>query len=346
MGAASAILALTLAVVFAASGVGKLRALTAAAASLRALRLPVLAPRAVVAAVSLCEVGIAVGLLMPTPMLLVAAGSASGLSLAFLVIVYRAYRMGSTDDCGCFGASAPTRIGTPLLVRNTLLVVVAGVLLACAVAGAPGVAGVVDDVSAGEIGALLPIVAAMLVAALVAALAWATGESRAPSLGARDAGPATVGAPDAEGHEQRPAELIVWDPTSGVVIDLASRAYVRAQMVVMVKPGCYACTLALEHLDSRATVLAQVVDVTVVVRASAGASVSEVLAHEPHASVVDIGDRAAWAVAGEELVAPLAVLVGTDGVIVEPVARGPEEVIALVDAICRATEAAESPLQR
>jgi len=102
--AAPALLSAGIALVFALSAVGKLRALDSADSTLQALRLPRLMARAAIAALAVVELFVAVALFLPRPVAVITATVSAILALCFLIVVIRAYLLGSREDCGCFGA--------------------------------------------------------------------------------------------------------------------------------------------------------------------------------------------------------------------------------------------------
>src|SRR5829696_3548701 len=103
-----------LAVVLAASAVGKLRSPSVSAEGFRDLRVPgPLSGRVVVEALPWGELLLAVALvLVGGPVGVVAAVAALLLFGAYLVLVVRALGFEEDVDCACFGAFAPGRIST------------------------------------------------------------------------------------------------------------------------------------------------------------------------------------------------------------------------------------------
>jgi cytochrome oxidase Cu insertion factor (SCO1/SenC/PrrC family)/uncharacterized membrane protein YphA (DoxX/SURF4 family) len=116
-----------LAVIFAIAAVTKLRRPQALRTTFRdfGVREP-LARFAVLLAPA--ELVVAVGLLF-TPSARWAAGAAVLLLLVFLAGILNALRLGRRPDCGCFGGLSSRPIGRATVVRNGVLLVVAGLVL-------------------------------------------------------------------------------------------------------------------------------------------------------------------------------------------------------------------------
>ena len=329
MHTASAIIALAITVVFASSGVAKLLSLPASAHTLGALRLPAVAPRTLVSALAAAELLIAIGVLLAPPLLAIAAAGATLLSVAFLIVVIRAHRLGSTEDCGCFGAADHSRIGRPLIVRNAVLLGVSAALLLLALFGAGGVASLVTASLDGDLGPLLTVGAA----ALIAALAFAIARSGTAPAVAEPEAPATA-------PEEKPvsAPLLVLDTASNTIIDLARRARVRAQLAVFIKPGCLACEHVTEHLDEHTEALEAVVDTTVIAHAPAFAQLDALTEADSHVTAIDVGGVVGNSLVGAGSRRPIAALIATDGSVIEPIAEASSEIIELIDVILAAAD--------
>lgn len=346
MNEATAILALALAAVFLTSGVSKLLALDSSATTLASLRLPVVAPRLAVGGLSVAEIAVGLGVLLWRPLLTIAAGGAVALALAFLVVVVRAYRLGSEDDCGCFGKTDSTPVSRALIVRNVVLLAVTIALLALALLGGGGVPAVVDTLFSGSFGPAVAVLAAGLVAALV----WGVLQARNGSsvATATPAAPAPIAAPVNEAPEATWASaadgpLVLLSASDGRGLDIARQRGIRAQLLVFVLPGCGPCVAVDGHLTANVDALAQIVDVTTIAKfghgdepdfaKEAGSTLHKVTAY-------DLGNRVAKAL-GVSTSRPSAALIGADGVLVQPLATGLDEVTELIDVLVEA--AAESP---
>jgi hypothetical protein len=90
---------------------------------------------------------------------------AAGLSLAFGAAIVAALRRGERGSCNCFGASTQS-LGAGQLIRNLLLVAIAGLGLAAAVIGNGSVdaTGALLAVAAGGVAAVLLVTADDIVA--------------------------------------------------------------------------------------------------------------------------------------------------------------------------------------
>lgn len=329
MDTASAIIALAIALVFLTSGIGKLRGLDASAATLSALRLPVVAPPLTVGTLSVAEIVVGLGVLLASPWLLLAGSIAALLALVFLVVVWRAHRLGSTEDCGCFGESDGSRIGPALIVRNGVLLVTALVLVTLAAAGAGGVPEVVAVAARGDIAPLLAVGAAALVGALIVAILRA---QTAPTPHLEPAAEPASAAP------RRIDSLVFIEKATGEAIDVAKQARGRAQLLVFVKPGCGACEVVLSHLDEHHDALSRVVTATVLAELRQGDRVGAQEGDDSRIDALDAGRLGATAI-GVGRLRPSAALIAADGTIVQPLAEGSPQVIELIDAIVAAADA-------
>ncbi|GBD43297.1 Methylamine utilization protein MauE [bacterium HR40] len=122
---------LLLASIFATAATAKLAAMGPFEGIVRNYRIlpePLISPFA--RGLPFVELAAALGLLFE-PTREVAAGVCGALLLAFAIAMAINIRRGRTDiDCGCFVGRSRQRIGWPLVVRNLLLLFVAGVALA------------------------------------------------------------------------------------------------------------------------------------------------------------------------------------------------------------------------
>lgn len=128
---------LTLAAVLVLSGVAKLRDSGSTYSVLRLLRLPGLVTnRPTARALPVLELVTAALLLSPWRWpFLVGAVLALGLFVAFWAVVVRAMGFDPRPTCGCFGRIGDHRINGRTVVRNTLLVALAGLTLWLGLAG-------------------------------------------------------------------------------------------------------------------------------------------------------------------------------------------------------------------
>ncbi|WP_431794986.1 MauE/DoxX family redox-associated membrane protein [Microbacterium enclense] len=310
--------ALVVATVLVLSGVGKSLALDAAPSTLRALRLSRLPPRGVVAAVAVAELSVAGGLLLgPGALAVAAAGAALALSTVFLAVGLRAQALSSTDDCGCFGRLASTRVGPAMTVRNAAITVLAALAL---------VGASIDPLapSVAERLWVSPPTAAALVA-VVAAIAVIGGTLR-PSVRptAKQAG------------EVPDAALIA--PDGGVVVPRQRALRGRAQLLLFVRRGCGSCENLIDRMTWDRALLETLVDVRLIVPVSDDSALStagEGLHADPSGEFA-----VALGIPGDR---PVGVLLTTRGEVLEPVAIGGEETASLVDSVLAAAADARGP---
>lgn len=301
------------------SGVAKLAALDDAPRTLSALRLPLRAPRAVVAVISVGETTLGLMLLCTDGQTRIVAATATVMLLAcFTRVVARAAARGSVEDCGCLGRWDRTPVST-LLVRRNAAFMVAALLLTvlsaiAAIAGAPS------------------LVAAALTQPFSALIAGATGWA-VVAAGVAAARAGRRGAvPTPEIIARRPA-LIRDD---GLVIDVVTEAVRgRGQLLLFAQPHCDRCTRTIAVLDQHRDALADFLDVRIVYPVGPGLTWNEPAraSDGPRTpAALDLGGALAQALdVGAER--PAAVLIATSGRPVLPYANGEDEVTALVDVL-------------
>ncbi|ALJ21111.1 hypothetical protein AOA12_14845 [Microbacterium sp. No. 7] len=335
------VLSVAFSLMLVASGLGKLRSPRLGAAAFDALRLPVRAPALAAAVLIVVELLMALGLLLAGGIVLAAvAASVLALMLAFLAVVWRAYAKGSTDVCGCFGEESGGRVGRRLLVRDVLLTAVAAALLALTWQE-PRPSAVLVLIGARGPESAIGVWASLLVIAVVIAVSAPHAPSgTSPAASSRPGSPGAPGSPIL-GAPAGSGPISVIDPDTLRVIDLRVRARSKAQLVLFVIPGCGACRVAIERLDAARAGLEPVVDVVLVPGTRPGHSVREALADEcaGFTRLVDLGSFAADR-AGVTDERPAAVLIATDGQVVDPVAVGTEEIDGLVEVLVAIAEAA------
>ncbi len=316
MNTASALLSIGIALVFILSAAGKLRALDAAEATLRALRLPTIAARPAIVGLTIVELLVAATLFLPHPISAIAATASVVLALCFLISVVRAYLLGSREDCGCFGAGE-SPISLRLILRNVALLAATVMLAVLAWQGA----GVFAALIASD--ALLSLFT-VLAAALLAAVLWL---SLGPHASERDAEPDVTTDPD------RP-HIVLLEQTSGIPRDITAAASWRAQLLVFVKPGCGSCDEVIAELDGRTDALSRVASFSLIVGSPAGHSPQELLDDRFLLDPADLNARRIGV--GERR--PVAALLATDGSIVRPLAHGRDEIVQLLDALQQAAD--------
>ncbi|MDQ1075552.1 MULTISPECIES: MauE/DoxX family redox-associated membrane protein [Microbacterium] len=214
---------LLLLVVLGVSGVSKLLDLDSAATTMRALRLGALPAPPTVAAVASVELAVALGLAFGTRELFSGAAVASlVVTLAFLAVAVRAQQQHSTDECGCFGRVASTRVGPWMTARNVALAVLASATLAGAIIDPPSNALLTRTLSD-------PLTAVSLVI-VVAAIAVIGASFRPDSATATSA-----------------AELPLLTPDGTVVVPRQRALRGRAQLLLFVRRGCAPCEALIER---------------------------------------------------------------------------------------------------
>lgn len=220
---------LLLLVVLGISGVSKLFDLDSAATTMRALRLGALPARPTVAAVAAVELAVALGLAFGTRELFSGAAVASLIvTLAFLAVAVRAQQQHSTDECGCFGRVASTRVGPWMTARNVALAVLASATLAGAIIDPPSNALLSRTLTD-------PFTAVSLVI-VVAAIA-VIGASFRPASAAT----ASV------------TELSLLTPEGTVVVPRQRALRGRAQLLLFVRRGCAPCEALIERATTELT---------------------------------------------------------------------------------------------
>lgn len=302
--------ALVVVATFAVSGVGKLLDLRSAPATLHALRIEGLPPRALVVAVAVTEILTAVGLLGGTGIVVAtAAVSALALSLLFLAVGLRAHARHSSDECGCFGRMASTRVGPWMTARNAGLVVASGIVAAGALA-APSAGSLVAHVAREPIASATLVLAGLAVAVIAASL--------------RSAAPRTT--PDGPVPD---AALVT--PEGGVVVPRQRALRGRAQLLLFVRRGCSSCENLIDRMTWDRALLESLVDVRLIVPVGDGSPLD------------DAGDDLHVDPSGEFALAlgipgdrPAGVLLTTAGDLLLPIAVGGEETASLVDTVLAA----------
>lgn len=301
------------------SGVAKLVALDDARSTLSALRLPLSAPRTVVAIVSLGE--IALGLILALTdgfARVVASAGLVALLAAFTIVVTRAVTQGSTEDCGCLGRWSRTPLSPALVQRNGVLT-----LAALVMGGAASAASLVQAPSAAVI-----LVTAPLAGALTLGASWSL--VAAGFVAARAGRRGTLPAPDI--IHRRPPLL----REDGLIFDVVTEAVQgRGQLLLFGQPLCGRCERAVELLDRNADALGEFLDARVVYAVGPGVdwNAPARAADGPRTpAALDLGGQLAQALdLGSER--PVAVLIATSGRPVLPYAVGEDEIAQLVDAL-------------
>ncbi|WP_460781938.1 MauE/DoxX family redox-associated membrane protein [Microbacterium shaanxiense] len=329
MNALVVVLIALLVLVLFASAFGKVHATDRGQAAFAALRIPMSQPRVAALALIAAESAIALWLTLASGWALaIGAWLATAFMSALLAVVVRAHRLGSTEDCGCFGDWLPSRIGASLIGRNLSLVIAAVVLsILSTFAAAEGRrAGVTPLFSpAAEDAAVYWALAACAITAIVIGTAV-----RALSRASTEPSPLV-----------EPTSSVVLLPDSGDIVDLAKPG-TRARLIVFLRAGCRACIAVHELLAMEGGALSAVVDVYVVYSLPQGNldNVDALSAPTGAALAVDLaGSLGSRLEVGVRR--PAAALVVPTGNGTVPVALGTDGISALVSSLVAVAEGAE-----
>lgn len=274
LGLASSIPALLLSLVLVISGVAKLCDGASVRESFVTLQLPPRLSRGPAPALLPWGELVLAGFLLVAwgPLAVVTAIAAVVLFVAYLVIIVRAVRFDHPVECGCLGRLGLGVVGPPTVVRNLVLVLLAGWTVADAVAGRSVLARWLQAEPAGW--AWLGVTtAALLVAGLMVyagrgesmgdagAAGGITGSAGAPDVigagahavghragipdtGTHDAGIHDAADDPADYERTRIPHLPLTTP-DGSTVTLRRLAHTRARLLVYINPGCGACLPAL-----------------------------------------------------------------------------------------------------
>ena len=281
------------------SGVAKLRAPAATRDAFTALRLPAWLRRSPIPQVlPWAELALAVVLVFGNSWLLVAAAvGAVALFAAYSVIIGRALGFAEPVQCACFGTLGAHDVSARTMVRNLLLVVLAGLGLAGALVG-------VSIYSVGSWGWGWVAVAALGAAAVALSL----GGSRSVAVADR---PAWL------------ANAMVEEPDTHTPVLLRAAGGSGAKVLLFVRQGCGACETVLERVGDLQSAQRPVVVL------SGGAWAG------PRPNTLpwftDPGANLARALSGGST--PAAIELGPDGTPISDTAVGSTEVLALLGAV-------------
>jgi methylamine dehydrogenase accessory protein MauD len=241
------VLRLVLAAVFAVAAVGKLADRAGSREAVARFGVPVGLVGAVSAGLPVVELGIAVGLVVVATAVW-AAVAAGALLLAFCVAIVRLMVRGEAPDCHCFGSVGSAPVGKGTLVRNLVLVGLAGFV---------AVAGWGDGgESVGQLAVSLGAVAIVLgvVIVLQGAFSWQLFAQNGRMLERLADLEAAVGQ-SVDGADRAPLAVGDRAPTFALS-DLDGRTVTLAELlapgrglvVVFTDPGCGHCAALLPAL--------------------------------------------------------------------------------------------------
>ncbi len=288
----------------------------------------VLRRRWIARALPIAELAIGLALLLlPGWGRFVAALAASAILLVFTVLVIRAVANGSDVSCECFGALSRDRVDGWTVARN-LVLLLAAATAAFAGVGAPALLPSLLGRPFDEIALLIVV---WLILGVVALLRWNLDQrAQLARLRRGDAAVTSV----------RPHELAVGDPIPdaelvnrvGVTLPLDRLDRGRAVLLIFLKAGCSSCERVVPWVPEWERRIGD----TVTVRIATSSRPDEIDRIYPElGDRVRYGARAARAALGADRL-PSAVVLGSNGMVASPVARGAEEIEALVNGIAEA----------
>ncbi|MBF6328618.1 MauE/DoxX family redox-associated membrane protein [Nocardia transvalensis] len=312
---------LAVAVVFGLSAWGKWVDRNSAQQAVTDFGIPLRWAPVVAGALPVVEVVIAVGVLPPWTAA-VAASAAVVVLMAFTVAVVRLLRRGKRPVCSCFGAMSTTPIGWRTVARN-------GVLILVAVGAAVG-SFVYPRVPLGL--SVDRIVGTTVVAVLVAVLIWLIGAVRALRRRVDEQALSSLGAEGLPVGAVAP-EFELLDTRGGRAGLEALQRGGRQVLLVFVHPACELCAALARELPRWRARTADALSIAVI----GNGDVDE---HAAWGRDQGLGDIPVLVQQGNEAAlryrvrgTPSGVLIGADGRIAAPVARG---AMAIRDLIGRA----------
>lgn len=324
---AALIVVLTLATVLLTSGVAKARDPRATRDAFDALRVPALVRTdAAARALPWVEIALAVLLLVaPAGWWVPVTGAVVVLMVAYTWLVARALGFDEPVSCSCFGRLGRHEIDRTTVVRNVVLVVLAGASAWFAGRGGSA-ADAFRELDRGGWWALLAAAAAAAVAAL------ATGVASTP------ASPPTDGELlDYERQTIPYGSLTLSDGTTSTLAELAAR---QARLLVVLNPSCGPCVRTAERLDDWSAQLDPAVGVVAVYPDQTSAAGAAEHARELGASEPELNVRRVFSVG-----APAAILLGADGFLAGGPVAGEDEVAEFVADVLAAVTEQRSPVE-
>lgn len=269
------------------------------------------------------------------PVRFAAALVALAMMLGFTGLVAGALARGADASCECFGALSRDSLDGWTLGRN-ILFVLASVAAALAGPAAPSLLAAVQAISGLELALLVTVWVALALIAVL--LRWALverGRARGTATALASASPTRAGT--AAAAPASGGELAIGSPipkaelvnAEGMTLPLDRLVRGRAVLLVFVKAGCGGCKPVGERFDDW---LARIGD-TVELRVATSSRPKEMAAQYPQ-----FGDRVRYGALGARRALgiegiPAAIVLGHNGVIASPVARGIQEIEALVNGV-------------
>jgi peroxiredoxin/thiol-disulfide isomerase/thioredoxin len=317
--------------VFALAGAAKLRDRDGTRFTLEDFGLPdrLAAPGALLLPVA--ELGVA-GLLLFDPTAVAGAIGALVLLGAFMVGISVNLAQGRRPDCNCFGQLQSKPVGPGTLARNATLAVLGGLVLATGRTDAASTA--LDDVGSLDTATALAAGALVLSALTLGLVCWIglhllRQQGRALlRLDALDGGGEPTGEPRPRGLPVgAPAPAFDVATTNGDRVALGQLlADGGAVALAFVDPDCRPCRALLPDLAKRNGRVAVVIS-----GADAGAAGALAAEHDLSSALLDLDGSlaASYDVEGT----PMAVAIGSDGLIRSELATGPDAVRELLDGL-------------
>lgn len=332
---------LLLAVVFAVAGLGKLTDRAGSRQALTDFGVPPAFAGPLGRALPLAELAVAV-LLVPTATAWWGALAAVGLLSAFTAALVGTLAQGRAPDCRCFGQFAAAPIGPATVARNVVLVGLAGfVAWQGRLDPGPSVFGWVGLLSTAEqVTLAVGLIALGLLAAVVFLLLQVVAQQGRLllRLDALEQGLAATGALAAPGGSAEPApglpigasapdfQLPDLDRAEVGLADLLATE--RPVLLVFTDPHCGPCTALLPDLGRWQQEQAELLTVAVISRGSIEESRAKAAEHGVTTVLLQHAYEVADAYQAHET--PAAVLVQPDGTIGSALARGGEQIRALM----------------
>lgn len=321
-GASTLLIAATLLI----SGAAKLRDPAATAAGFDSLKVPkMLAADWMKRLLPWAEIALGLGLLFPSPLAALAGGAALVLFGIYTWLIARALRSGEQADCNCFGSLASGQVTRRTLVRNCLLLLLAGAVLL----GAPGRGSVLVWVATGGVQIWAWLLMLVLGMSLVAA---SLGSEQATAPGPLATAPAAAGVDDdEEDYHRLPIPFASLRDANGVLVPLRQLAAQRPVLLVFVMPGCGPCAAVIANVNTWAAQL-PMVDIQLVTR-----SIPQFFQYYTGVELAGVGVLADpegdLAATFGYLPTPAAVLLGADGWLAGGPVLGAPEITDLVEAM-------------
>lgn len=303
------------------SGAAKLQALEETQDAFVSLRVPTWIPTRIgAAALPWFEILLAMALLVtPGRGLIVVAVVCMGLVATYTLLIARALTFDEPVSCSCFGRLGGHHVDRLTLVRNLVLVALAGWAIAIGANGRSFL-GAVESADSGEWAA----VAAALLTLTAATMIAAGGEPTGPyGEGELD----YLRAPIPFGRLERP---------DGSVETLRQLASTQARLLVFLSTGCGSCMRVAALVDDWKARLTPAVGVLTVYSTGTDGLLEHdpaLAAFEPEGNV-----RAVFGISGT----PAAVLLGADGLVAGGPVAGKGSVVRLVDEVLAELDSSQS----